>query len=78
LWYSLFKPRQQFFSYVAAVTITSDRAANVDLCLALKALIIVVSAKGHGHKFTGISLFFTIHNLCISDHRTKYPNHITS
>jgi hypothetical protein len=27
----------QFFSYLAAVTITGDRAANLDLCLALTA-----------------------------------------
>jgi hypothetical protein len=28
-------PPEQFFSYPAAVTITGDRAANLDLCLAL-------------------------------------------
>jgi hypothetical protein len=27
-----FKPHEQFFSYLAAVTITGDRAANLDLC----------------------------------------------
>jgi hypothetical protein len=32
-----FKPHEQFFSYLAAVTITGDRAANLDLCLALRA-----------------------------------------
>jgi hypothetical protein len=32
------KLQEQFFSYLAAVTITGDRATNVDLCLALMAL----------------------------------------
>jgi hypothetical protein len=32
-----FQPHEQFFSYLAAVTITGDRAANLDLCLALTA-----------------------------------------
>jgi hypothetical protein len=29
---------EQFFNYLAAVTITGDRAANLDLCLTLLAL----------------------------------------
>ena len=32
---------EQFFSYPAAVTITGDRAANIDLCLALLAFIVL-------------------------------------
>jgi hypothetical protein len=32
-----FKPHEQFFSYLAAVTITGDRAANLGLCSALRA-----------------------------------------
>jgi hypothetical protein len=32
-----FEPHEQFFSYLATVTITGDRAANLDLCLALTA-----------------------------------------
>jgi hypothetical protein len=32
-----FEPHEQFFSYLAAVTITGERAANLDLCLALTA-----------------------------------------
>jgi hypothetical protein len=34
VWFEL---REQFFSYLATVTSTSDRAANLDLCLALTA-----------------------------------------
>jgi hypothetical protein len=30
-----FESQEQFFSYLATVTITGDRAANLDLCLAL-------------------------------------------
>jgi hypothetical protein len=30
-----FESHEQFFSYLAAVTITGDGAANLDLCLAL-------------------------------------------
>jgi hypothetical protein len=30
-----FEPHEQFFSYLAAITIAGDRAANLDLCLAL-------------------------------------------
>jgi hypothetical protein len=32
-----FESHDQFFSYLATVTISSDRAANLDLCLALMA-----------------------------------------
>jgi hypothetical protein len=32
-------PLKQFFSYLLAVTITGDRAANLELCLALVAFI---------------------------------------
>jgi hypothetical protein len=32
-----FESHEQFFSYLATVTITGDRAANLDLCLALTA-----------------------------------------
>jgi hypothetical protein len=32
-----FKSHEQFFSYLATATITGDRAANLDLCLALTA-----------------------------------------
>jgi hypothetical protein len=38
----LFYSPEQFFSYLAAVNITGDRAANLNLCLALMAL----SSKG--------------------------------
>jgi hypothetical protein len=36
--FDLLQKHEQFFSYLAAVTITDDRAANSDLCLALKVL----------------------------------------
>jgi hypothetical protein len=45
-----FESHKQFFSYLAAVTITGDRAANLDLCLALAAF----SSKGS----------FTCHTYC--------------
>jgi hypothetical protein len=32
-----FDSHEQFFRYLATVTITDDRAANLDLCLALTA-----------------------------------------
>jgi hypothetical protein len=37
--FDCFEPHRQFFRYLAAVTITGDRAANLDvhLCLALPA-----------------------------------------
>jgi hypothetical protein len=44
------QPYKQFFSYLAAVTITGDRAENVDLCLALMAF----SSEGS----------FTCHTCC--------------
>jgi hypothetical protein len=31
----LFESQEHFFSYLATVTITGDRAANLELCLAL-------------------------------------------
>jgi hypothetical protein len=37
LFFVCFESHEQFFSYLAAVTITGDRAANLDLCLALMA-----------------------------------------
>jgi hypothetical protein len=33
----VFESHEQFFSYLATVTIADDRAANLDLCLALMA-----------------------------------------
>jgi hypothetical protein len=35
--FDCFEPHEQFFSYLADVTITDDRVANLDLCLALTA-----------------------------------------
>jgi hypothetical protein len=35
--FDCFEPHEQFFSYLAAVTIAGDRAANLDLCLAFMA-----------------------------------------
>ena len=29
--------------------------------------------KGHSHRFSRIFLFFTMHNYCISGHKTKMP-----
>jgi hypothetical protein len=37
-----FELHEQFFSYLATVTIASDRGANLDLCLALTALAVKV------------------------------------
>ena len=45
-----FEPHEQFFSYLATVTITSDKTANLDLCLALT----VFSSEGP----------FTCHTYC--------------
>jgi hypothetical protein len=45
-----FELREQFFSYLATVTITGDKAANLDLCLALTAF----SSEGS----------FTCHTYC--------------
>jgi hypothetical protein len=35
-----FESHEQFFSYLATVTITGNRAANLNLCLALTALAV--------------------------------------
>jgi hypothetical protein len=48
--FDCFEPQEQFFSYLAAVTITCNRAANLDQCLALTAF----SSKGS----------FTCHTYC--------------
>jgi hypothetical protein len=45
-----FESHEQFFSYLATVTITGDRAANLELCLALT----TISSEG----------FFTCHTYC--------------
>jgi hypothetical protein len=45
-----FESHQQFFSFLATVTITGDRATNLDLCLALTAF----SSEG----------YFTCHTYC--------------
>jgi hypothetical protein len=45
-----FESHEQFFSYLASVTIAGDRAANLDLCLALPAF----SSEGS----------FTCHTYC--------------
>jgi hypothetical protein len=45
-----FEPHEQFFSFLAAVTITGDRASNLDLYLALTAF----SSEGS----------FTFHTYC--------------
>jgi hypothetical protein len=37
-----FESHEQFFSYLATVTIAGDRAANLDLCLALTVLAVQV------------------------------------
>jgi hypothetical protein len=42
-----FESHEQFFSYLATVTIASDRAANLDLCLALTAFSSEVSFTCH-------------------------------
>jgi hypothetical protein len=34
-----FESHEQIFSYLATVTIGSDRAANLDLCLAVRVLL---------------------------------------
>jgi hypothetical protein len=47
-----FESHEQFFSYLAIVTITGDRAANIDLCLALTAF----SSKDS----------FTCHTYCVT------------
>jgi hypothetical protein len=42
-----FESHEQFFSYLATVTITGNRAANLDLCLALAAFSSEGSIKCH-------------------------------
>jgi hypothetical protein len=67
MWLCLcFLPREQFFSYLAAVTITGDEVANLDLSLALMAF----SSKGS----------FTCHTYCDTQHwfirshpKDRYP-----
>jgi hypothetical protein len=46
-------PPRQFFSYPAAVTITSDRAAKLDQCLALVAFTSDGSFSCHTYCDTG-------------------------
>jgi hypothetical protein len=48
-----FESHEQFFSYLATVTITSDRAANLDLCLALMAFSSEGSFTCHTNCDTG-------------------------
>jgi hypothetical protein len=48
-----FESHEQFFSYLATVTITGDRAANVDLCLALTAFSSEGSFTCHTYCDTG-------------------------
>jgi hypothetical protein len=48
-----FELHEQFFSYLAAVTITGDRAANLDLCLALTAFSSEGSFTCHTYCNTG-------------------------
>jgi hypothetical protein len=40
-----FESHEQFFSYLATVTITGNKAANLDLCLALTAFGSEVSLR---------------------------------
>jgi hypothetical protein len=48
-----FEPHEQFFSYLATVTIVGDRAANLDLCLALTAFSSEGSFTCHTYCDTG-------------------------
>jgi hypothetical protein len=48
-----FESREQFFSYLATVTIAGDRAANLDLCLALTAFSSEGSFTCHTYCDTG-------------------------
>jgi hypothetical protein len=41
--FDFLKPHEQFFSYLTAVTITCDRATNLDLCVTL----IAFSSEGY-------------------------------
>jgi hypothetical protein len=49
----LFESHEQFFSYLATVTITGDRAANLDICLALVAFSSEGSFTCHTYCDTG-------------------------
>jgi hypothetical protein len=51
--FDCFEPREQFFSYLAAVTIIGDRIANLDLCLALTAVSSEGSFMYHTYCDTG-------------------------
>jgi hypothetical protein len=48
-----FESHKQFFSYLATITITDDRAANLDLCLALTAFSSEGSFTCHTYYDTG-------------------------
>jgi hypothetical protein len=48
-----FESHEQFFSYLATVTIAGDRAANLDLCLALTAFSSEGSFTCHTYCDTG-------------------------
>jgi hypothetical protein len=48
-----FESHEQFFSYLATATITGDRAANLDLCLALTAFSSESSFTCHTYCDTG-------------------------
>jgi hypothetical protein len=48
-----FESHEQFFSYLATVTIAGDRAANLDLCLALAAFSSEGSFTCHTYCDTG-------------------------
>jgi hypothetical protein len=50
-----FESHEQFFSYLATVTITGDKAANLDLCLALAAFSSEGSFTCHTYCDTGPS-----------------------
>jgi hypothetical protein len=49
-----FESHEQFFSYLATVTIAGDRAANLDLCLALTAFSSEGSFTCHTYCDTGL------------------------
>jgi hypothetical protein len=53
---NLFHPHKAFFSYLAAVTITGDRAADLHLCLALTAFSSEGSFTCHTYCDTGPSV----------------------
>jgi hypothetical protein len=55
-----FELHEQFFSYLATVSIAGDRAANVDLCLALTAFSSEGSFTCHTYCDTGSPLFKVI------------------